>query len=102
VKEVDAKGAVINLFEDIDGTLKASEISRDRVEDARNALKVGDEVETKITNVDRKNRAIVLSIKAKDHDDEKSAVKDHASKQDELSTPSTIGDLIKAQMESKG
>ncbi|GAB1258044.1 30S ribosomal protein S1 [Aurantivibrio plasticivorans] len=102
VKEVDAKGAVITLAEDIEGTLKASEISRDRVEDARNALNVGDEVEAKITNVDRKNRGIILSIKAKDSDDEKAAVKEHASKQEESSQPATIGDLIKAQMESQG
>lgn len=103
VKEVDAKGAVITLVEEdeIEGSLKASDISRDRVEDARNALKVGDEVEAKITSVDRKNRGIILSIKAKDQDDEQSAVKEHASKAEE-SAPSTIGDLIKAQMESKG
>lgn len=102
VKEVDAKGAVITLAEDIEATLKASEISRDRVEDARNALSVGDEVEAKITNVDRKNRTIMLSIKSKDVEEEKVAVKEHSVKQDEQSTPSTIGDLIKAQMESQG
>src|SRR5690606_18642489 len=101
VKEVDAKGAVITLAEDIEGTLKASEISRDRVEDARNALSVGDEVEAKITSVDRKNRAIILSIKAKDVQDEKDAVKDHAAREEEQSSPTTIGDLIKAQMESQ-
>ncbi|MGQ9426151.1 30S ribosomal protein S1 [Gilvimarinus sp. F26214L] len=101
VKEVDAKGAVITLAEDIEGSLKASEISRDRVEDARNALSVGDEVEAKITNVDRKNRTIILSIKAKDFHDEKEAVKEHAAKEEEQSSPTTIGDLIKAQMESQ-
>ncbi|MCW8194236.1 30S ribosomal protein S1 [Proteobacteria bacterium 005FR1] len=101
VKEVDAKGATITLAEDVEGTLKASEISRDRVEDARNALSVGDEVEAKITSVDRKNRAIILSIKAKDYQDEKDAVKDHAAREEEQSSPTTIGDLIKAQMESQ-
>ncbi|GAB1265992.1 30S ribosomal protein S1 [Aurantivibrio infirmus] len=101
VKEVDAKGAVITLLDDIEGSLKASEISRDKVEDARNALSVGDEVEAKITSVDRKNRAITLSIKSKDSQDEQEAVKEHSAKQDEQSSPATIGDLIKAQMESR-
>lgn len=101
VKEVDAKGAIITLAEDIEGSLKASEISRDRVEDARNALSVGDEVEAKITNVDRKNRTIILSIKAKDMQEEKEAIKEHTAKQEEAASPATIGDLIKAQMESQ-
>jgi small subunit ribosomal protein S1 len=101
VKEVDAKAATITLAEDVEGTLKASDISRDKVEDARNALKEGDEVEAKITNVDRKNRTIILSIKAKDMADEKAAVKEHSTKQAESAQPATIGDLIKAQMESQ-
>jgi SSU ribosomal protein S1P len=89
------------LADDIEGTLKASEISRDKVEDARNALKEGEEVEAKITNVDRKNRSIVLSIKAKDNDDEKTAIKEHSSKATEQMQPATIGDLIKAQIKSQ-
>ena len=101
VKEVDAKAAVITLAEDIEGTLKASEISRDKVEDARNALKEGDEVEVKIIAIDRKNRTIALSIKAKDMADEKEAVKSHKETEKESSAPSTIGDLIKAQMENQ-
>ncbi|TVZ38640.1 SSU ribosomal protein S1P [Alteromonadaceae bacterium 2753L.S.0a.02] len=101
VKSVDAKEAVIVLADDVEATLKASEISRDKVEDARNALKEGDEVEAKITNVDRKNRAIILSIKAKDSDEEKQAIKDHSAKSAEQAAPATLGDLIKAEMESK-
>lgn len=101
VKEVDAKAAVITLAEDIEGTLKASEISRDKVEDARNALKEGDEVEVKIITVDRKNRTIALSIKAKDMADEKEAVRAHKESEVESSAPATIGDLIKAQMDNK-
>ncbi|HEX4974801.1 MAG TPA: 30S ribosomal protein S1 [Pseudomonadales bacterium] len=101
VKEVDAKAAIIELVEGIDGvegTLKASEISRDRVEDASTVLKVGDEVEVKITGVDRKNRVINLSIKAKDSNDEdKASATENATQED--SAPKTIGDLIKAQME---
>jgi small subunit ribosomal protein S1 len=101
VKEVDAKGAIITLAEDVEATLKASEISREKVEDARNVLKEGDSVEAKITAVDRKNRAINLSIKAKDQDDEKAAIKEHSSKSAEAAQPATLGDLIKAQMESQ-
>ena len=100
VVEVDAKGAVIELAEDVQGTLKASEISRDKIEDARNVLKVGDSVEAKIINVDRKNRVIGLSIKSKDVQEEKEAIK--ALKEESEAAPATtIGDLIKAQMERK-
>ena len=99
IKEVDAKAAVVTLAEGIEGTLKASEISRDKVEDARNALKEGEEIEVKIISVDRKSRVISLSIKAKDMADEKEAIKVH--KETEVTAPSTIGDLIKAQMKNK-
>ena len=101
IKDVEAKAAVVTLADDIEGTLKASEISRDKVEDARNALKAGEEVEVKIITVDRKNRTIALSIKAKDIADEKEAVKAHKDSEAETATPATIGDLIKAQMDSK-
>ncbi|HQY69263.1 MAG TPA: 30S ribosomal protein S1 [Pseudomonadales bacterium] len=100
VVDVDAKGAVIELAEDVQGTLKASEISRDKIEDARNVLKIGDSVEAKIINVDRKNRVIGLSVKSKDVQDEKEAIK--ALKEESEAAPATtIGDLIKAQMERK-
>ncbi len=99
VKEVDAKAAILELAEEIEGTLKASEISRDKVEDARNAVKVGDEIEVKIINVDRKNRVINLSIKAKDMADEKEAVKSLKEQETVSASPGTIGDLIKAQMD---
>ena len=102
VKEVDAKGAIITLADDIEGTLKASEISRDRVEDARNVLNVGDEVEAKIIGVDRKSRVISLSIKAKDVEDEKEAMQDLRKQEMLAAGPTTIGDLIKQQMEGKG
>ena len=101
VKEVDAKAAIITLADDVEATLKASDISRDKVEDARNVLNVGDEVEAKITNVDRKNRVIVLSVKAKDVAEEKQAIKDHNKQSDAASAATTIGDLIKAQIESQ-
>jgi len=101
VKEVDAKAAIITLATEIEGVLKASEISRDKVEDARNALKVGDSVEVKIISVDRKNRVIGLSIKAKDIADEKEAVRAHREQESEQAAPTTIGDLIKAQMQNQ-
>ncbi len=101
VVSVDAKLATISLANEVEGQLKASEISRERVEDARNILKEGDEVEAKIVNVDRKSRVIHLSIKAKDFDDEKDAIKEHRKSEAENIAPATLGDLIKAQMESK-
>ena len=98
VKSVDAKEAVIELAEGIDAVLKASEISIDRIEDARNELKVGDSVEAKIIAVDRRNRAINLSVKAKDVADEKQAIRDVREMEVSTDGPTTIGDLIKAQM----
>ena len=102
VKEVDAKGAVLTLADEIEGSLKASEISRDRVEDARNVLNVGDEVEAKIISIDRKSRLISLSVKSKDVEDEKEAMQDLRKQEMLAAGPTTIGDLIKQQMESKG
>ncbi len=98
VSEVDAKAAIITLAEGVEGTLKASEISQDRVEDASKHLNKGDEVEAKISGVDRKNRVISLSIKAKDVSDEKEAVKELRNQGQADASPATIGDLIKAQM----
>jgi small subunit ribosomal protein S1 len=101
VIEVDAKAVVIKLADEVEGVLKASDISRDRVEDARNSFKVGDSVEAKIVSVDRKNRGLALSIKAKDYEDEKEAVKSLKESEQETASPGTIGDLIKAQMGEK-
>jgi small subunit ribosomal protein S1 len=101
VKEVEAKAAVITLADDVEAVLKASELSREKVEDARNLLKVGDEVEAKIIAVDRKNRSINLSVKSKDVEDEKAAMKELSGKQSDQASPTTLGDLIKAQMQSK-
>ena len=98
VKSVEAKEAVIELAEGIDAILKAAEISIDRIEDARNELKVGDSVEAKIVAVDRRNRSINLSIKAKDVADEKQAIRDVREMDVTADGPTTIGDLIKAQM----
>jgi len=99
VKEVEAKEAIVTLDGDIDAVLKIADISRDRTEDARDALKVGDTVEAKITVLDRKNRNVVISIKAKDLDDEKKAVA--KLRKETNDSPATLGDLIRAKMEQQ-
>jgi small subunit ribosomal protein S1 len=102
VASVDAKGAVVVLAEGVEATLKVSEISRERVEDATTVLKEGDKVEAAIISVDRKARTITLSIKQKDATEEKAALKSHSEKQQvEANGPTTIGDLIKAQLENQ-
>ena len=97
VGQVDARGAVILLGEGVEGYLRASELSRDRVEDARSKLKEGDEIKAKFLGVDRKNRTISLSIKAKDADEETAAIKGYAK--DAASSTPTLGDLLKEQMD---
>jgi small subunit ribosomal protein S1 len=96
VKEVDAKAAIIDLGDGVDGTLRASELSRDRIEDARTILTVGEEIEAKFMGVDRKSRAIMLSIKAKDSDEEKSMMQDYGSESSEATT--NLGDVLKQHM----
>jgi len=96
VKEVDARGAIIDLEPGVEGSLRVSEISRDRVDDARLHLHVGETIEAKFIGVERKNRAITLSIKAKDTQEEVEAVQDYSRP---TSSPTTLGDLIKEQME---
>jgi small subunit ribosomal protein S1 len=95
VREVDAKGAIIDLGNGVDGQLRASELSRDRVEDARLLLKVGEEVEAKFTNVDRKGRSISLSIKAKDIHEEQEAMQNYRT---DSPTGTSLGDLLKEQI----
>jgi len=99
VTEVDAKSATVSLQEGVDAVLRASEISRDKVEDARNALKEGDEIDVKIVSIDRKNRVLSVSIKAIEIDDEKAAIADHKNQDSSDVSPGTIGDLIKAEMD---
>ncbi|MAV75637.1 MAG: 30S ribosomal protein S1 [Cellvibrionales bacterium] len=102
VKSVDIKAAVIDLGDDIEGILKASEISRDKVEDAKTVLKEGQELELKVLNVDRKNRTLSLSLKAKDADQEQEAMRQHRDAEPApAATATTIGDLIKAKMDDK-
>ena len=96
VKEVDAKAAIIDLGDGVDGTLRASELSRDRIEDARSMLSVGDEVEAKFMGVDRKSRAIMLSVKAKDSEDEAAMMQDYGAGSAEATT--NLGDVLKQHM----
>jgi small subunit ribosomal protein S1 len=98
VKEVDAKAAIIDLGDGVDGTLRASELSRDRIEDARSMLSVGDEVEAKFMGVDRKSRAIMLSVKAKDSEDEAAMMQDYGAGSAEATT--NLGDVLKQHMSS--
>lgn len=98
VTEVDAKEALVELATDVVAVLKASEISDERVEDARTALNEGDTVEGRIVGVDRKNRLINISIRAKDQADTRRAMKDLRSEEPESEGPTTIGDLIKQQL----
>jgi len=102
VSSVDAKGATVTLSDEVEATLKASEISNDKVEDARNVLQEGDEVEAKIISIDRKNRVINLSIKSKDVEDDKQALENVRTKTAETASgATTIGDLIKEQMQQQ-
>jgi small subunit ribosomal protein S1 len=96
VKEVDARGAVIDLGNGIEGQLRSSELARDRVEDARTVLKVGQEIEARFTGVDRKTRTIALSIKAKEIHEENEAVSNYRSEQPSSGT--SLGDLLKEQI----
>ena len=98
VMEVDARGATIDLGDGVLGSLRASELARGRVEDARMVLKVGEEVEAKFTNVDRKNRTIALSIKAKEVHEEAEAIKDYKSESGTAPVGTTLGELLKEKM----
>ena len=103
VKSVDAKGAVITIVDgDMDGYLRASEMSRDRVEDARTQVKEGDTITAMIINVDRKNRTINLSIKAKDMSEETAAMSKLQTESSAASTGSTnLGALLRAKLDNK-
>jgi small subunit ribosomal protein S1 len=101
VKEVEAKEAIITLANGIEGVLKASEISRDRVEDARNAINEGEEIEMMVISVDRKNRVISLSIKAREIAEEKDSIEEHKKQTASAASPTTVGDLLKSQLDKE-
>jgi small subunit ribosomal protein S1 len=100
VKTIDAKGAVIQLDGDMEGYLRASEVSRDRVEDIRTKLKEGDSVTAMIINIDRKNRTINLSIKAKDLAEDTDAMQKMASDKQASSGTTSLGALLKAKLDT--
>lgn len=96
VTAVDAKGAIVELADGVEGYLRASEASRDRVEDATLVLSVGDDVEAKFTGVDRKNRAISLSVRAKDEADEKDAIATVNKQEDANFSNNAMAEAFKA------
>jgi len=98
VKAIDAKGAVIALEGDIEGYLRASEVSRERVEDIRSHLKEGDDVEAVIVNVDRKNRSINLSIKAREAVEESAAMQKISAENPANAGTTNLGALLKAKL----
>ena len=103
VKTVDARGAEVELAEDVLGYLRASEISRDRVEDARNVIKEGDELSVMIINVDRKARSVQLSLKAKDAADQQEAMQRlSATNEREHAGTTSLGALLRAKLDNTG
>jgi len=98
ISEVDARGAVVTLAEGVEGHIRVSELDRERVEDARTVLKVGEQLEAKFVGVDRKKRTISLSVKAKDSDEEAAAVEEYSASV--AGVGATLGDILKAQMGS--
>jgi len=100
VKTIDAKGAIIGLEGDVEGYLRASEVSRDRVEDIRSHLKEGDAVTAMIINIDRKNRTINLSIKARDMADESAAMQKRAADKPANAGTTSLGALLKAKLDT--
>jgi small subunit ribosomal protein S1 len=100
VISVDAKAAVVDLGDGIEGLLRASEMATDRVEDARSFMNEGDQIDAKITGMDRKGRSIYLSIKAKDSDEEQEALKDYTASSDVKAATTSFGDLLKEKMDS--
>ena len=100
VSEVEEKHAVLTLAEGVEGVLKASEISIDSVNDARQSLSIGDELEVKILGLDPKNRTITLSAKSREIDDEQEAHREYQVQGEPRAGATTLGDLIKAQMDA--
>ena len=100
VSEVEEKHAVLTLAEGVEGVLKASEISIESVDDARQSLSIGDELEVKILGLDRKNRAITLSAKSREIDDEQEAHREYQVQGDARAGATTLGDLIKEKMDA--
>ena len=101
VKSVDARGAVINLDGDMEGYLRASEVSRERIDDLTKVYKEGDEVEAMIINIDRKTRSISLSVKAKDQAEQHEAMQKFSAESSVSSGTTNLGALLKAKLNSQ-
>ena len=97
VAEVESRGARVDLAEGVEGYIRASEISRERVDDARTVLRAGETVEVKVIAVDRRRRGVSLSIRERESDEEATAMEQYAADVDD--SPATIGDLVKEQMD---
>ena len=102
VKSVDAKGAVVQLDGEVEGYLRVSEFSRERIEDLSQVVKVGDELETMIINVDRKTRSINLSIKAKDQAEQHEAMQKFSAESSASAGTTNLGALLKAKLNQQG
>jgi small subunit ribosomal protein S1 len=100
VVEVDAKGATVQLDEEVIGYLRASDIARERVEDARSELSEGDEVEARFMGLDRKSRNLSLSIKAKDEKEERDAIRQYSESEDASSGTTSLGDILKEHIDA--
>ena len=100
IREVDARGAIVDLGNGIEGHLRAAELGRDRIEDARTVLKVGEEIEAKFVGVDRKTRSFTLSIRAKEMHEEAEAVQSYRSESGSSAGGTSLGDLLKEQIGS--
>jgi small subunit ribosomal protein S1 len=98
VKSVDARGATVTLEGDMEGYLRASEVSRDRIDDLTKVYKEGDEVEAMIINIDRKTRSINLSIKAKDQAEQQEAMQKFSADSSASSGTTNLGALLKAKL----
>jgi small subunit ribosomal protein S1 len=102
VTEVEAQSVIIDVGDGVSASMHVSELSQERVDDARTMVKVGDDIEAKITNIDRKNRSVALSIKAKEEHDEKEALSSYQSDSSTSSSGSTtLGELLKEKMTKK-
>ena len=101
VTEVDERGALVDLGDGVYGSLRASELARGRIEDARTVIKVGEEVEAKFMNVDRKSRMVALSIKAKEVHEEQEVVSNYTSDSSAAPVGTTLGELLKEKMSGK-
>jgi small subunit ribosomal protein S1 len=101
VKEVDAKGATIDLGDGVEGYVSARDIAHERIDDASQHLKVGDQVEAKFIGMDRKGRTLQLSIKAKDEADTAEALAEYNKSSDAASGTTKLGALLREQLNNK-